>query len=360
MPKEETFWNPYRLIPVEKVQDRKPPVTDEKFKGISGVLKCTLDNLTPLFIGENRNDKKKFLVKNGSPVIPGTSLKGMFRSLSEIVGKGCFCVDNPEVPDDYARCKKIDRLCASCRIFGMMEKGKEARVHKGNISISDGELREGGNTVDLLILLANCGMRHEPFYRSQNTGELDWKSRKMYFHQPKRKKDVLLLLTEKLRERAISIKALLPGHVFAFEIQFTNLSQEELDLLVYVVALEDHVEIEIPVSEIDTLHGPLRHKIGQGKPLGLGSCKITIDEIVYVDTSSNRFKSIALKENKVLKNEQLKKEIEQCTKKFREDQSLTMKQFRKMMVWDENDPRDFRYPEYEWFRRNSQKELKEI
>lgn len=353
MPKEEPFWNPYRLIPVEKVRDKKPPITDEKFKGISGILRCTLDNLTPLFIGENRNDKRKFLAKNGSPVIPGTSLKGMFRSLSEIVGRGCFCVDNAEVPEEYARCKKIDQLCAPCRIFGMMEKGKEAKVHKGNISISDGELRVGGDTVDLLILLANCGTRHEPFYRSQNTGELDWKSRKMYFHQPKREKDVLLLLTDKLRKRAIPIKALLPGHIFTFEIQFTNLSQEELDLLIYIVALEDHVEI-------DKLHGPLRHKIGHGKPLGLGSCKINIDEIVYIDTSANRFKSIALKENQVLKSEELKKEIVQRTKKFREDQSLTMKQFRKMMVWDENDPRDFRYPDYEWFRKNPQRELKEI
>jgi hypothetical protein len=241
----------------------------------------------------------------------------------------------------------------------MMEKGKEAKVHKGNISISDGELHNVGDTVDLLILLANCGTRHEPFYRSQDTGELDWKSRKMYFHQPKRKKDVLLL-SDFLRKRAIPIKALLPGHIFTFEIQFTNLSQEELDLLHYVVALEDHVEIEIPVSETDKLHGPLRHKIGHGKPLGLGSCKIVIDELVYIDTSSNRFKSIALKENKALKNEELKEEILQRTKKFREDRSLTMKQLRKMMVWDENDPRDFRYPEYEWFRKNSQKELKEI
>lgn len=359
MPKEELFWNPYRLIPVEKVHDKKPPLSDEVFKGKSGTFKCTLKNLTPLFIGKNRNNEKNFLTKNGNPVIPGTSLKGMFRSLAEIVGKGCFCVDNEDVPEEYARCKHINQLCAPCRIFGMMEKGKNAKVHKGNVSIGDGDLLMGGGTAELQVLLANCGARHEPFYRSQNTGELDWKSRKLYFHQPRRKNDVLLL-SDYLRKRALPIKALLPGHVFTFDIQFSNLSQEELDLLIYVIALEDNVEIELAASEIDTLRGPLRHKIGHGKPLGLGSCEISINEITFVDTSSNRFKSLAIKENQALKNEELKKEIEQRTKKYREDQSLTMRQFRKMMIWDENDPRDFRYPEYEWFKKNSQRDLKVI
>ncbi|MCR4289372.1 MAG: RAMP superfamily CRISPR-associated protein [Candidatus Scalindua sp.] len=359
MPKEELFWNPYRLIPVEKVSNKKAPITDEKFKERSGILKCTLKNLTPLFVGKNRNNERYFLTKNGNPIIPGTSLKGMFRSLAEVVGNGCYCVDTKEVPDGYERCKKIKQLCAPCRMFGMMEKGQNSKVHKGNVSISDGDLLEKGDTVDLMILLSNCGTRHEPFYRSQNTGELDWKSRKLYFHQPKRKTDVLPL-SEYLRKRANPIEALLPGHVFTFDIQFTNLSQEELDLLIYVVALEDNVEVELLASGIEKLRGPLRHKIGHGKPLGLGSCEITISEILFIDTSSNRFKSIAIKQSPILKNEALKKEIEQRTLKHRNDQSLIMKQFRKMMIWDENDPRDFHYPDYNWFKDNSQRELKEI
>jgi len=306
MPKEELFWNPYRLIPVEKVSNRKEPITDEKFQEISGIIKCSLENLTPLLSVKTRNNERYFLTKNGKPVIPGTSLKGMFRSLAEIVGNGCYCVDTNDAPDEYKRCNNINKLCASCRMFGMMEKGQNAKVHKGNVSISDGDLVEKKDTVDLIILLSNCGTRHEPFYRSQNTGKLDWKSRKLYFHQPKRKTDVLLL-SDYLRKRANPIEALLPGHVFTFYIQFTNLRADELDLLMYVVALEDNVEVELLAAGIDKLHGPLRHKIGHGKPLGLGSCKITIDEISYIDNSSNRFKSITKKENHVLTKEKLKR-----------------------------------------------------
>jgi hypothetical protein len=36
MPKDETFWNPYRLIPVQDTISKKRPLTDEKFRANSG------------------------------------------------------------------------------------------------------------------------------------------------------------------------------------------------------------------------------------------------------------------------------------------------------------------------------------
>ncbi len=356
MPQGEDFWNPYRMIPVRKNIDRKPPFTDEKFKGKSGIISCSLENLTPLFIGGN---KENFLKRNGKCVIPGSSLKGMFRSMAEIVGGGCM-VTNPK--GDYAACNKAHSLCIACRIFGMMERGRNARVHKGNVSIGDALPGEDKpETIRFQVLLSSCGTRHEPFYRSQDTGKLDGKSRKFFFHQPKRTGSVPNV-PDNLRSRAWYINALTPGKCFDFEVQFSNLSKEELELLIYVLALEDNVNVMIEEHQRVSLQGPLRHKIGNAKPLGLGSCHIKINKLVCFADSKDRFASLGDVKDKVFEGDELKREITAQTERFVNDKSETMQQLRKMMVWDENDTRIFRYPDYFWFKNpvNSQKVLKRI
>src|SRR5271157_3827193 len=89
MPQDEAYWNPYRMVPLRERVVREMPTTDEKFVGLSGTLCCTLENLTSLFIGGNQYVQNMFVTRSGRPVIPGSSLKGMARSLAEIVGGGC-------------------------------------------------------------------------------------------------------------------------------------------------------------------------------------------------------------------------------------------------------------------------------
>ncbi|MCP4351108.1 MAG: hypothetical protein GY795_37055 [Desulfobacterales bacterium] len=363
MPQGEDFWNPYRMIPVRKNIDRKPPFTDEKFRGKSGIISCSLENLTPLFIGGNHDFKENFLKRNGKCVIPGSSLKGMLRSLAEIVGGGCMVTDSKgSYNKTYAACNKVHSLCIACRIFGMMERGRNARVHKGNVSIGDALLEQAKpETVRFQVLLSSCGTRHEPFYRTQDTGKLDGKSRKFFFHQPKRRGSVPNV-PENLRSRAWHINALTPGKSFDFEVQFSNLSKEELELLIYVLVLEENVDVMLEQDRV-SLQGPLRHKIGNAKPLGLGSCHIRINKLVCFADSRDRFACLGDVKNNVYEGgDGLEREISVQTERFVEDKSETMQQLRKMMVWDENDNREFRYPDYFWFKSlgNSQKVLKKI
>lgn len=364
MPKDEKFWNPYRMIPVRDKIDRKPPLTDEKFHGNSGLISCTLENLTSIFIGKNHSNPKhkQFLTCNGRYVIPGSSLKGMLRSLAEIVGGGCNVTgQNGIYSKDQKACDKADNLCITCRMFGMMERGSGARVHKGNVGIGDALIKEDSpRTKTYQILLSNCGTRHEPFYRTPKTGKLDGKSRKSYFHQPLRK-DTVPNVPQNLRSRAWDINALLPGHHFDFEIQFSNLSKEELELLIYVLVLEEDRDVVIGKDEI-RLRGPLRHKIGNAKPLGLGTCHITINKFTYFANPEQRYKSLLATGDMVYEGIILSNEISKLIDRYSTDASETMQQLRKMMIWDENDPRDFAYPDYYWFQNpaNSQKTLKEI
>ena len=374
MPQGENFWNPYRMIPVKAHIEKKPPLTDEKFKGKSGMISCSLENLTPLFIGGNRNFRQNFMTRNGRCVIPGASLKGMLRSLAEIVGGGCMITDTRgqllkykeddkgvEEYKKYLPCSRHNDLCITCRMFGMMERRRGARVHKGSVGIGDALLREDKPvTRSFQVLLTNCGTRHEPFYRSSRSGKLDGKSRKLYFHQPKRTDSVPNIL-ENLKSRAWNINALLPGHHFDFEVQFSNLRDEELELLVYVLALEENVSVKIDEQQI-ALNGPMRHKIGNAKPLGMGTCKIAIEKMMMLQDPATRFTSLQNARDIMYEGETLRIEISRLTRRFEQDFSDTMEQVRKMMVWDENDPRDFKYPDYHWFKNsaNSRKVLKPL
>jgi hypothetical protein len=328
MPKDETFWNPYRLIPVQDTISKKRPLTDEKFRANSGRIHCTIENLTPLFIGGNRDNSQQFLTRNGKYIIPGSSLKGMLRSLAEIIGGGCSVTDsNGRFNKTYASCNKVGSLCVTCRMFGMMERGRGAKVHKGKVFISDALILEEKTETKLFdVQLFSQGMRHEPFYRTPQTGRLDGKSRKFYFHQPKRKNSALE--PTNIQKFVDKKNAILPGCQFEFEIDFVSLEKFELELLVYVLALEENVDVIIEDGDIP-LKGPMRHKLGYAKPLGLGSCRIDLNKIEYL---------------------------------FASDTSATMQQLRKMMVWDENDPRDFAYPKNPWFNNalNSGKALKHI
>lgn len=364
MPQGENFWNPFRLVPIRDTITRKKPNTDEKFRGHSGTIECSLVNLTPLFIGaQSRGTTHPPLVKRNKRVIPGSSLKGMLRNLAELIGGGCFIVADgaTPVPNDFRKCTNMNNLCITCSMFGALGSGQNARVHKGKVTISEANIMEDTiRTKRLRVLLANNKLRHEPFYRSAHSGRLDGKSRKLYFHQPRRTESVIDIPVDIL-SHSWEVDALLPNHHFTFSVQFTSLTDGELALLLYVINLEREVEVEIGDDRLQ-LKGPLCHKIGNGKPSGMGSCQITINQIRLYASPGQRFGSLSTAPDNVMNDQTLATYIDNQTSVYRNDQSPTMVTLRKIMVWDPNDPRDFRYPPFKWFRApgNGAKPLKRI
>ena len=247
MPQCESFWNPYRMVTIRNGVTRGCPTTDERFTGRSGIIFCSLENLTPLFVGKNRLSPSQFLSRDGRCVIPGSSLKGVLRSLAEIVGGGCFVTNhNGEgmnyqgIPDiTYRACNDNKALCITCRMFGMMGRGQNARVHKGNVSISDALIKENElRKATFQVVMMSHGARHTSFYvtpgKTPGTGRFDGQSRKMYFHQPKRSQSVIPIpqnIHAMMQKDIQTIDALLAGHHFDFEVHFNNLEINELQLL---------------------------------------------------------------------------------------------------------------------------------
>ena len=100
IPQEELDKNPELLL----LKRCRPP-THDRFLGLTGKIECRLTNLTPLFVTHSeqiQNKMKdyksyeffKIYDQNGNQTfaIPSTSLRGVIRSVYEMITNSCFSI----------------------------------------------------------------------------------------------------------------------------------------------------------------------------------------------------------------------------------------------------------------------------
>ena len=110
------FINPYNFVrqgPEPLEEHYREYARLDRYEGLSGRMEFTLQNLSPLFIADpegttyrlkpgsslNKPDYHKvadFFNVNGTLAIPGTSLKGMIRSVAEALSNSSFGVFTPD------------------------------------------------------------------------------------------------------------------------------------------------------------------------------------------------------------------------------------------------------------------------
>ena len=275
--REEPVEKPYELIDFvsEKPQRKAGLGHDALHQGVlSGQIELYLIARTPVQVANGAFDVTK--TKDGEeisaqgssiqryegpgakvnrlPVLPGSSVKGMVRSLLEMISPCCVAsVANTvrrELPNTLTRCTRLDQLCPACRLFGMSGAGKEN--YQGQVSVEDALLVDGGQVIIRTPLLwaPARGARTLPQRYLRNNRI---KGRKLYYpSQPARGPDTRI--------------ALKSGSTLRTLIHFANLTSGELGLL--LAALGVHPEYRfIP-------------KIGAGKPVGMGSVETHINRIV--------------------------------------------------------------------------------
>jgi CRISPR-associated protein (TIGR03986 family) len=223
-----------------------------------------------------------------------------------------------KIDPDLLPCSDREKLCPACRMFGMLAGDEQS--YAGNIAFSIA-LANGtsfGFTTDLvpLQILASPKPTYAPFYvTSESNGYLDTyndedsflRGRKFYFHKlGTTPKTVECEDKEKKTNQNSSVELLTKG-TFTFSIDFENLSDYELGLLLYALQLEDG----------------LMHRLGMGKPLGLGSVKITIDpKNSFIINRQKRYEVLWSKnEDEMLGKEKL--EVEELVRKFKRHQCST-------------------------------------
>lgn len=117
--KSYRFLNPYNFVrflnkprPDRHVLGDCLPLPHDRYIGLSGRIVCEAKTLTPLFVSDthavtgdpNQSDHKvyRFFEVDGEPLLPGSSLRGMIRSVFETITNSCLGVfQEDERPMEY-------------------------------------------------------------------------------------------------------------------------------------------------------------------------------------------------------------------------------------------------------------------
>lgn len=141
------FINPYNFVSFgPEIKVRLEPPSHENFSGLSGKIVCELENITPLCIpdpeateeigigiGDKKRKQKPFLMMNEQPALPGSSLKGMLRSVAEAVTDSCMSIltENMAVFRDNRQWVPESRQVG--KLLNKISEGKPTPVGMGNL-----------------------------------------------------------------------------------------------------------------------------------------------------------------------------------------------------------------------------------
>ena len=343
--------NPYSFVrlpepaPRESVHGRG----HDHFAGLSGQLTCRLTAKTHLFVPGYRagtagrrlqHEHLRFCRDGQTPIVPGTSLKGVLRSVAEAVSGSCFIYDDLvyehgttryDLPPGYTHCTDVDYLCPACRLFGLLNRGN---VFSGLVAVSDARAAAGTFHTETLTLgvLGAPKPRHRAFYVLPSQPR-QVQGRKFYYHHLPN--DVKTRTREDNQNKTVD--AAQPGAVFAFEIEYTNLTGQELALLLYAVKLEP-----------DT-----RHKVGMGKPVGLGSVHLEIVRWQPLDREA-RYRSLGGGWREALEDVALDRAVENHVNLHGRPnwEAGPLDDLKRIWHWPPDPNTAIHYPDQAWFEDN--------
>lgn len=341
--------NPYdfvRLVGDGPQRARAPH--HKRFDGLSGRIACTLTTRTPLFIPASDPEPPQRPLfhqtlrmqhePSGTPIIPGASLKGVIRSVAEAAANACLPLPHYfsyerqrvqyQVPRGFQACRTRDALCPTCRVFGMLNRGE---VLAGHVNIGEARPQQPCQTECLTLAVLDAPKpRHEPFYALRDPKGPDRdrpliRGRKFYYHRPAG----VLLRSERDRYNK-TVLAVPRGTVFNFEVDYVNLLREDLDLLLFALVLWPET----------------CHKVGMGKPLGLGSAKIALRSVQTLD-QRQRYRTLGGGWGE-LTDDALEAWVTERIAGYRDGRGENLVDLRRILDWDDA-PEDVAYPSEGWF-----------
>ena len=343
--------NPYGFVRLGPAAQRAVATRHDQFQGLSGRLHCRLTALTHLFIPKTQEltrgrHQELALMRSTDerPLLPGSSLKGVIRSVAEAISGSCLTLPigrnglleyrgrpsvSYRIPRGFEHCRDADQLCPACRVFGSLSGGNP---FLGKIGLSDA-LAVGPFEVETMTIeaLMEPKPRHRVWYEDpQQSGFL--RGRKFYYHRPLGPRRA----TDKNQYNK-TIEAVKPDTVFKFEVEFTNLTEAELALLVFALVLEPD----------------MAHKVGMGKPVGLGSAQIKIVGWEQVDRQA-RYRQFG-SGLKTLEDEALGNAVARWQKQYNQmyaNWKESLADLRRIWKWDLSSTVEVRYPGQDWFRQN--------
>ena len=212
----------------------------------------------PVYYREFYNDQKKYVWLS-----PAQISRSVFRNrVDDLLGS-------------YRHCDDTNNVCEACSLFGMIgeKSGCNPSAIASRLRFSDAKLENNANmTYKTLKELSSPRLSSIEFYSTAPNMKLQWNydtkgvnlnGRKYYFHHN------CDCTTIKKTCRNLTTELIDNGAKFSFDIFFDKLTESELKKLVWTLAIGEN-----------KTDGHQMHKLGHGKPLGLGSIKITVDSVI--------------------------------------------------------------------------------
>ncbi len=181
------------------------------------------------------------------------------------IGRFSYLKDMSEITKKHTGCTSRKELCPACALFGMIGKNEESKG--GSLRFTDALLcKDEGTTKNVLLKeLGAPRPSYLPFYseggKSYNEKDAVIRGRKYYWHIPKAAKNAEIYTDKIATNRNSTMELINTGNEFQFSVYYDSITEDQLRVLKYVLSLEDDKHM---------------HKLGHGKPLGLGSVKIQV------------------------------------------------------------------------------------
>lgn len=205
------------------------------------------------------------------------------------------------LPGYLHRCDSATDLCPACRTFGWVHGQEEEGAYAGRVIFSHAVRQQPGEqlgeqTLSILgspkptttrFYLTAPNRRPSPIPRSDheagydgNNGQNHLRGRKLYRHYQPQWEKITLTPAEQDGAKSWDQNRTIhdpegTGARFTFTVNFENLAPVELGALLWTL----------------TLGGEGYHRLGYGKPLGLGSVQIEVGELSLLD-SQTRYQSL--------------------------------------------------------------------
>lgn len=181
------------------------------------------------------------------------------------IGRFSYYRNMAEISSEHMGCSSRKCLCPACTLFGMI--GKDGQSKVGNLRFTDALLcKDKGTTKNVLLKeLGAPRPSYLHFYskggKSYNEKDALIRGRKYYWHIPKAAEKADIYTDKTATNRNITMELINTGNEFQFSVYYDSITEEQLRVLKYVLSLKDDRHM---------------HKLGHGKPLGLGSVQIQV------------------------------------------------------------------------------------
>lgn len=174
---------------------------------------------------------------------------------------------------DHSHCTNPEHVCEACGLFGMIGTGSNnLSAIASRVRFTDAKITTKPRYITATLKeLAGPKISSVEFYTTAPDMKYLWtydtdgvtlNGRKFYFHHTGD-----YSTTEKT-QRNLTTELVDKGAEFEFDVFFDKVTDEELRRLVWTLALGEN-----------SADSNQQHKIGHGKPLGLGSVKMIVDSV---------------------------------------------------------------------------------